>query len=143
MIPAASQATTSIPPPLSWRIDRDRKLIFIDLGPAVSDYDLENKLPGLWEGNPDTIGFDCLVDYRHGSGSGNWTWHGLRCVARRWKDYLGDRTTETYVALLTTDFWAIQIVNNLLPHLFSGNHYRCFEDRDAALQWISEMRSGS
>lgn len=120
-----------------WSVDPERKLLFIELRGGVSDYDMLRDIPQIWKECPDIVWFNVIVDALEDRGEGNWTWGALQQIAKEWKDFEQQRNPNKRVAILTDNYWITQLVNRAFGYIFSGERFRCFEDRDAAAAWAT------
>ncbi|WP_323795622.1 hypothetical protein [Nisaea sp.] len=121
--------------PLSWRVDMDRQLLFIDLAPGFTDYDLTKHVPMIWKENPDIIWFNVVVDQHRNDETNNWSWNGLLTVAQEWHAYAQGRNSGKHVAIVTKNYWITQLVNKALGQIFPGSTFKCFKDHADATAW--------
>lgn len=125
-----------------WSVDPARKLLFIEVKAGVSDYDLLKDVPKIWQDYPDVIWFNTIVDVLQEHGTGNWSWAALHQIAQEWKAFALDRNPDKRVAILTQNYWLTQLVNKAFSFLFSGEQFRCFEEREAAIVWATATAQG-
>ncbi|MEO9958995.1 STAS/SEC14 domain-containing protein [Nisaea sp.] len=121
--------------PLSWRVDTDRQLLFIDLASGFTDYDLTKHIPTIWKENPDIIWFNVVVDQHRNDETNNWSWNGLLTIAQEWQAYAQGRNSGKHVAIVTENYWITQLVNKALGPIFPGSTFKCFKDHAEATAW--------
>ncbi len=143
--PPTNSDLRSSPETLTWRVDKDRRLLFIDLEAHFTDLDLTERLPMIWKENPDIVWFNTVVHHKDRDETGDWSWNGLLAVAQEWNAYAQGRNPGKRVAIVTTNYWITQLVNKALGHIFPGSELRCFENLTDATEWAlaghnTEMR---
>ncbi len=120
---------------LSWRVDMDRRLLFIDLAAGFTDYDLTKHVPMIWKEHPDIIWFNVVVDQHRNDETNDWSWNGLLSVAEEWRAYAQGRNQGKHVAIITKNYWITQLVNNGFGQIFPGSKFKCFKDHPDAIAW--------
>lgn len=133
--PHASASPSSKVETLSWHVDMDRRLLFIDLASGFTDYDLTKHVPMIWKENPDIIWLNVVVDQHHNDETISWSWNGLLSVAQEWRAYAQGRNSGKHVAVVTENYWITQLVNNGFGLIFQGNKFKCFKDHADATAW--------
>ena len=125
----------------SWSVDKEKKLLFIEIKDDFSDHDLLNYVPRIWEENPEILWYNTIVDYKDIRIKNNWTWGAMKEVGRRWEEFSQGCDTHSSVAVITDNYWLKQIVNNALAFVFPGSRFRCFKDYDEAVIWATETEA--
>ena len=120
---------------LNWSVDMAHGVITIRTRGGISDRDLLERVPMIWQQHPDVYLLDTLVDIRSINGDGGWTWSALRKVAVLWNDYLGSRISVRRVAVLTTDPILARL-SNALGCFFLSREFRAFTCKEDALDWL-------
>lgn len=120
---------------MSWHVDTDRRLLFIDLASGFTDYDLTRDVPMIWKENPDVIWFNVVVNQQRNDETNNWSWNGLLAVAQEWRGYAQGRNPGKHVAIVTDNYWITQLVNKAFGQIFPGSKFKCFKDHEDATAW--------
>lgn len=121
---------------LTWMLNPRIPLLTIECRGGVTDNDLIERIPAIWQQHEDIHRYDVLVDLRQLTNEGGWTWAGLKKLSCEWNAYAKGKPINKRIAILTGDKLIVLLVK-LLAHLFEGGRYRCFTDTGPALDWIA------
>jgi hypothetical protein len=120
---------------ITWKVDRDRRVLTIRVSGPVTDEDLSSGLPRMWERHPEVVTFSTLVDARDVNNEGEYSWRGLRDVARQWRGFAGGRDGGSQVAVVVGDGWLAKVAR-IVAFDYPGTTFRIFMDFDDAAAWI-------
>ncbi|UUX49761.1 hypothetical protein NUH88_20490 [Nisaea acidiphila] len=122
----------------SWSIDREQKLLLIEIRDGFSDYDLLKYIPRIWEDNPEVIWCNTVVDHRGTFGPTDWTWGALEKLGKQWAEFEQGQNPGTRVAIVTDNYWLTLLVNKALGFIFPGSRFRCFKEIHPAMSWAAD-----
>lgn len=121
---------------VSWEVDYRRLLLTIRLQGGVTDSDLSDGIPRIWQRHPEVLDCSTLVDARHLTSDGNYGWRGLRDVSREWKRFAMGRDVGSRTAIVLRDSLLAKLVR-AVSFDYPGTVFRIFFTVDDAEDWLA------
>jgi len=116
-----------------FEVDDARRLVTVRCTGSAQGARLLGELPSVWNGRPEIVNYDTLVD---GLGfTGSITSEDIRAAANLWYGFSQHRDVGRRIAIVSTDQFISHWVRVIEEH-FPTRLFRCFATVEDALKWL-------